>query len=65
MKMARTTPMGVGVAEPLIVVSHIKDIVHQGAGAAQRAPAGQQLDQCKALEAVDGGDNQHVQSGGA
>src|SRR5699024_3135036 len=54
----------VGVAKALVVVGHVEDVVHQGAGGAQRAAAGQQLDQRKALEAVDGGDDQDVQGGG-
>ena len=40
------------------------DVVHDGHGGVVGTTGGQQLDQCKALEGVDGGDDQNVESGG-
>ena len=42
----------------------VVDVVHDGIGAVVGAAGGQQLDQCEALEGVDGRDDQDVQGGG-
>ena len=55
---------GVAVAVLVLLEGGVIDVVHDGIGLVVGAAGSQQLDQCKALEGVDGGDDQNVQSGG-
>ena len=55
---------GVAIAVLVLLEGGVVDVVHNGIGLVVGAAGGQQLDQCKALEGVDGGDDQNVQGGG-
>ncbi len=52
---------GVAVAVAVELERSVVDVVHDGIGAVIGAAGRQQLDQRKALERVDGGDDQDVQ----
>ena len=54
----------VAVAVAVQLEGGVVDVVHDGIGAVVGAAGSQQLDQRKALEGVDGGDDQDVQGGG-
>ena len=54
----------IAVAVAVQLECGVVDVVHDGVGAVVGAAGRQQLDQCEALEGVDGGDDQDVQGGG-
>ena len=55
---------GIAVTVLVLLEGGVVDVVHDGIGLVVGAAGSQQLDQCKALEGVDGGDHQNVQGGG-